>query len=131
LNNLSNEQKRAFLKKEEIKIRQSLGEAVPTAIFQSIAKKIFNALKYSPLNTATINKVVASNELYEVDKLISFIVNNPMGLSAATLGRIAEMANTSRTDNAAFFTSKTLITEMMKAIPDTDKEAVRILEPSV
>ena len=44
----------------------------------------------------------------------NFIVNNPMNLSAATLGKIAEMANTSRTDNAAFFTSKTLITEMMK-----------------
>ena len=71
LNNLSNEQKRAFLKKEEIKIRQSLGEAVPTAIFQSIAKKISEALKFSPLNTATINKVVSSNKLSEVDKLKS------------------------------------------------------------
>lgn len=40
LNSLSTEQKRAFLKKEEIKIRQSLGEAVPTVIFQSIAQKL-------------------------------------------------------------------------------------------
>ena len=54
-----------------------------------------------------------------------------MNLSSATLGHIAELANTNRTDNAAFFTSKTLITEMMKALPDTDKETVRILEPSV
>lgn len=131
LNSLSTEQKRAFLKKEEIKIRQSLGEAVPTAIFQSIAKKISEALKHPPLNTATINKVVSSNKLSEVDNLKNFIVDNPMDLSAATLGKIAEMANTSRTDNAAFFTSKTLITEMMKALPDTDKETVRILEPSV
>lgn len=131
LNSLSTEQKRAFLKKEEIKIRQSLGEAVPTAIFQSIAKKISEVLKHPPLNTATINKVVSSNKLSEVDNLKSFIVDNPMNLSAATLGKIAEMANTSRTDNAAFFTSKTLITEMMKALPDTDKENVRILEPSV
>mgnify|MGYP004715625577 FL=1 len=131
LNGLSTEQKRAFLKKEELKIRQSLGEAVPTVIFQSIAKKISEALKHSPLNTATINKVVSSNKLSEVDNLKNFIVKNPMNLSAATLGKIAEMANTSRTDNAAFFTSKTLITEMMKALPDTDKETVRILEPSV
>ena len=62
LNSLTTEQKRAFLKKEEIKIRQSLGEAVPTVIFQSIAKKISEALKHSPLNTATINKVVSSNK---------------------------------------------------------------------
>ena len=131
LNDLPTEQKRAFLKKEEIKIRQSLGEAVPTVIFQSIAKKIKSVLKHPPLNTATINKLVSSNKLSEVDNLRDFIINNPMNLSATTLGKIAELANTSRTDNAAFFTSKTLITEMMKALPDTDKDIIRILEPSV
>ena len=131
LNSLSTEQKRAFLKKEEIKIRQSLGEAVPTVIFQSIAKKIKSALEHPPLNTAAINKVVSSHDLCTVDRLRVFIVDNPMNLSAAALGKVAEMANTSRTDNAAFFTSKTLITEMMKALPDTDKDTVRVLEPSV
>lgn len=40
LNLLTNEEKRAYLKKEEIKIRQSIGEAVPTTIFEQIAKKI-------------------------------------------------------------------------------------------
>ena len=34
------EKKRKFLKKEEINIRQSIGEAVPTIIFRQIAKKI-------------------------------------------------------------------------------------------
>lgn len=131
LNALSFEKKRAFLKKEEIKIRQSLGEAVPTVIFQSIARKIKEALKHTPLKTALINKLVSSNELSDIDALKKFISDNPMNLSSATLGHIAELANTNRTDNAAFFTSKTLITEMMKALPDTDKEIVRILEPSV
>lgn len=131
LNSWSAEQKRAFLRKEEIKIRQSLGEAVPTVIFQAIAEKIKAALKHPPLNTAAINKLVSSNQLSEVDHLREFIVNNPMDLSAATLGKIAELANTRRTDNAAFFTAKSLITEMMKALPDTGKDTVRILEPSV
>ena len=131
LNQLSFEQKRAFLKKEEIKIRQSLGEAVPTAIFQAIAKKISNALKHPPLNIATINKLVNSLELSDVNKLRDFITNNPMKLSPATLGKIAELANTSRTDNAAFFTSKSLITEMMKNLPDIDRDTIHILEPSV
>ena len=125
LNSLSTEQKRAFLKNEEIKIRQSLGEAVPTVIFQSIAQKIKSALKHPPLNTVTINKLVSSNKLSEVDNLRDFIVNNPMNLSATTLGKIAELANTSRTDNAAFFTSKTLITEMMKSLPDTEKDILK------
>lgn len=131
LNALPFEKKRAFLKKEEIKIRQSLGEAVPTVIFQSIAKKIKDVLKYTPINTATINKLVQSHQLSDVNALKRFISDNPLNLSSATLGHIAELANTNRTDNAAFFTSKTLITEMMKALPDSDKEIVRILEPSV
>lgn len=131
LNALSPEKKRTFLKKEEIKIRQSLGEAVPTVIFQSIAKKIADTLKHPPLNTATINKLVSANKLSDVNNLRAFITSNPMNLSAAALGKIAELANMGRTDNAAFFTGKTLITEMMKALPDTEKETVRILEPSV
>lgn len=131
LNRLTDAKKRTFLKKEEIKIRQSLGEAVPTAIFQAIAKKIATVLKHPPINTATINKIVNEQGLADVEKLKSFIVRNEMSLSAATLGKIAELANTSRTDNAAFFTSKTLITEMMKSLPDTDQQTIRILEPSV
>ena len=131
LNQLSFEEKRAFLKKEEIKIRQSLGEAVPTTIFQAIAKKISSALKHPPLNIASINKLVNSLDLADVNKLRDFITNNPMKLSPATLGKIAELANTDRTDNAAFFTSKSLITEMMKNLPDIDRDTVRILEPSV
>ena len=131
LNNLNNEEKRAFLKKEEIKIRQSLGEAVPTAIFQSIAKKMAKVLKYPIINTMTINKIVLDNKLSNVERLKDFIIENPMNLSPATLGRIAELANTSRTDNAAFFTGKSLITEMIKNLPDIDKDTVHILEPSV
>ena len=40
LNKLSLEEKQKLLKKEEMKIRQSIGEAVPTAIFQNIAKNV-------------------------------------------------------------------------------------------
>lgn len=131
LNQLPVAKKRSFLKKEEIKIRQSLGEAVPTAIFQAIAQKIAAVLKNPPINTATINKIVNEYGLADVKTLKSFITTNEMSLSSATLGKIAELANTSRTDNAAFFTSKTLITEMMKSLPDIDQQTVRILEPSV
>lgn len=40
LNSLSDVEKRAYMKKEEIKIRQSIGEAVPTIIFKKIAGNI-------------------------------------------------------------------------------------------
>ncbi len=131
LNQLPIEKKRMILKKEEIKIRQSLGEAVPTVIFQAIAKKINDILRYSPTNTAMVNKIVASYGLCNEYVLKEFVENNPENLSPAMLGKVAELANSSRTDNAAYFTSKSLITEMIKALPDSDKEVVRILEPSV
>lgn len=131
LNKFSNEKKRTFLKKEEIKIRQSLGEAVPTVIFQSIAKKIKKVLKCTLVNTATINRIVSSSNLADFETLMEYVKKNPMGLTTAALGKIAELANTKRTDNAAYFTNKSLITEMMKALPESDKETVRILEPSV
>ncbi len=131
LNKLSVEKKKAFMKKEEVKIRQSLGEAVPTAIFQIIAKKIKKAMSYKIVSNSEIKKIVNKYDLTSFDNLSSFIRKNSLKLSPSTLGRIAEMANTNRTDNAAYFTSKSLITEMMKAIPDTEKDIVRIIEPSV
>lgn len=44
LNQLSLTDKQAYLKKHEVNIRQSLGEAVPTIIFSKIAKNIKEAL---------------------------------------------------------------------------------------
>lgn len=130
LNNMSVKQKQIFLKKEEIKIRQSLGEAVPTIIFQAIAKKINKTLQYQNINIATINKIISKNALKDEDNLINFVKNNPMQLSVATLSKIAELANTSRLNNAAFFTSKTLITEMLKSLPISEKDTLKILEPA-
>lgn len=46
INNLNNVEKREFLKKNEINIRQSLGEAVPTIIFAKIAKNIKKNINY-------------------------------------------------------------------------------------
>lgn len=131
LNQLPEKEKRAFLKKEETKIRQSLGEAVPTAIFHSIAEKIADALAHPPLPTLEINKIIAANHLSDAEALKEFLTENPLDLSFSTLSRIAELSNTNRTETAAFFTSKTLITEMMKTLPVSEQETIRILEPSV
>lgn len=130
LNSLPIESKKAYLKKEEIKIRQSLGEAVPTVIFKEIAANIGNVLNKAPVNSSSINKIVSEYAFGGPDDLIAFIKDNPLNLSVSALSRVAEMANTSRTDNAAFYTNKALITEMIKSLPDTDKEEIRILEPS-
>lgn len=131
LNHLSVNEKKKFLKKEEIKIRQSLGEAVPTIIFKQIAHNIRCVLNNPPLNNVAINKIVSEKSFQSTNELVVFVRNNPMNLTGTTLSRIAELSNTKRTDNAAFFTSKSLITEMMRNLPVISKNTIRILEPSV
>lgn len=131
LNALPDGDKRKFLKREEIKIRQALGEAVPTIIFQEIAGRIRNFFQFEHLKTVEINKVVNNHHFSHTEELIAFIEKNPMQLSTASLGKIAEQSNTMRTDRAAYFTSKALITEILKNIPIVDKSHIRILEPSV
>lgn len=45
LNELPYEEKRKLSKKEEMNIRQSIGEAVPTEVFRKIAEKINLSLR--------------------------------------------------------------------------------------
>lgn len=130
LNSLSLKDKKAYLKKEEVKIRQSLGEAVPTIIFREIAANIGKVLDNDLLNSNAINKILTEFDFQKSEDVLAFVNDNPLNLSISALSRVAEMANTRRTDNAAFYTNKALITEMIKALPDTDKSEIRILEPS-
>lgn len=131
LNRLDMKSKISYLKKEEIKIRQSLGEAVPTVIFKQIADKISKVLEFNPLSPNDIKKIVESNGLVDNKKLHDFIKQNNKNYSISALGRIAELANTDRTDKGAFFTSKPIIGEMVTRLPSFQKEVLRILEPSV
>ena len=64
--------------------------------------------------SSDIAKIIASNNFSNLEDLLSFIRNNPMNLSLSALARIAELSNTQRTDDAAFYTNKALITEMMR-----------------
>ena len=58
LNALPEKNKKALLKKEEIKIRQSIGEAVPTNVFFQIAENIKKFMEQEHFTTAIINKTI-------------------------------------------------------------------------
>lgn len=131
LNGLSEARKRAYLKKEEIKIRQSLGEAVPTVIFKSIAHNIKTHLAKNPISTKGSKELLKSDEFSTFETAQQYLEANPDNLSMTALMRLAELANTKRTENAAYYTNKSIITEIMKRLPDVNKSEVRILEPSV
>lgn len=131
LNALSEKNKKSLLKKEEIKIRQSIGEAVPTNIFYQIACNIKNFIEQEHFTNAVINKTIENYELNDAGELIRFIKENPLNLGNASLARIAELTNSKRENNAAYYTNKFIVNEIFKELPDIDKDEVSILEPSV
>lgn len=131
LNSLPEKSKKALLKKEELNIRQCIGEAVPTNIFYQIACNIKKFMAQDYLSSSMIGKTIEQYELLNVDNLINFIKENQLNLGIATLSRIAELANTKRESNAAYYTNKFILNELYKQLPNFSQEEIRILEPSV
>lgn len=131
LNHLMEDKKKELLKKEEIKIRQSIGEAVPTNIFFQIASNIKNFMEQEHFNSAIINKTITNYKLEQAENLIQFIKDNPLNLGSATLARIAELTNSKRENNAAYYTNKFIVNEIFKELPEIDKNEINILEPAV
>lgn len=131
INSLTNYEKQRLLKKEEIKIRQSIGEAVPTNIFYQIACNIADFLEQDHYSNSQISKVISDFGLLEVEKLLDFIDKNPLNCGNATLARIAELVNSQRENNAAYYTNKFIVNEIYKELPEFAKNEINILEPSV
>ncbi len=131
LNSLSKEEKQKILKKEEINIRQSIGEAVPTMVFYSIAKNISKIMFQKHLNNQEITKIIEQYKLSNENNLKTFLQKNEMNLGYTTLARIAELTNNERESKSAYYTNKFLISEIVNKLPQTDKEEITILEPSV
>ena len=131
LNAYTDEQKAEFFRREEIKIRQSLGEAVPTVIFQGVAHKIRVRLAETHLKTAEVQRLVDANGLADPAKLSAFLNDNLHHYCGSTLRKIAELSNAQRTSRAAYYTNKMIVTELLRHAPRFDGPTVRILEPSV
>ncbi|WP_312396873.1 DNA cytosine methyltransferase [Chryseobacterium sp.] len=132
LNSLSDEEKTIFLKKEELKIRHSIGEAVPTGVFSNIARNIKKCLSYEHLKSSQINSVINEFKLYQIENLISFIDNKFDQYGLENILQIAENANANRQDTAAYFTRKDIAYYVVKDLPLFEKrKRISILEPSV
>ncbi|MFN1128977.1 DNA cytosine methyltransferase [Lelliottia nimipressuralis] len=131
LNKLSEHEKKSIYKSYELTIRACIGEAVPTAFIGKIAKKIksyFDKIYPSPTE---INKIISNYNLESRVKLKDFISNNPLDLNISSLMRITELCNAKREENAAFYTNKFIVNEIVSSLPNFNKDTVRIIEPSV
>lgn len=130
LNSLPLREKEAFLKKEAINIRQSLGEAVPTIIFRQIAKKIKNVLERQNLSEQQARRIIDEHNLADQGSLVSYIRKSPLGF--AELSKIAELANAQRTNNAAYYTRQDVCFSVVNSLPEAKGySSIDILEPSV
>lgn len=131
LNQMSKKEKELFLKKEEMNIRQNLGEAVPTVIFQSIAQKIKRALMCKSLSNLEIKQIVSRENLTNLSNLLKFIKKNQtLGFSA--LSKIAEYSNPEKEQNAAFYTRSDICYAVVKFLPaHKNFSKINILEPAV
>ncbi len=132
VNLLSEEEKAKILKRHEINIRQSLGEAVPTGVFDSIAKNVKKNLGKKSLTISEIYSLIRLKKLDEHSNLMDFLKSNKFELSLKTITTIAEYANSAREKNSAYYTDKMLVHNIYSILPEfKNKDKLRILEPSV
>jgi len=130
LNKCSLGDKISHLRKHEINIRQSLGEAVPTAVFQSIAENIKKIDSHKKISLNQVKRIIVRENLAVVDNLLAYLDKEQPSFTLAT--KIAELANAKRLDDAAFYTRQELCFNLVSDLPDfKTKKIVRILEPSV
>ena len=80
---------------------------------------------------AMINKTIEGHQLADIEKSMEFILRNPLNLGSASLARIAELTNSKRENNAAYYTNKFILNEIFKQLPEFEKDEINILEPSV
>ena len=131
LNALSEQEKRVLYKQNEMTIRQCIGEAVPTIIIKQIAHAIKENIHYERLDSVAMNRIIEKEFLSDTQKLQKFIKVNPLHCDISTLMRITELCNSRREENAAFYTNKFIVNEIMNYLPFFNKEEIHILEPSV
>ena len=132
LNELDVEEQKKFLKKEELNIRHCIGEAVPTGVFANIAKRIKDVVGQKFLSATELNTIIKKEELHITENLISLIQSDFKKIGLENIYQIAEYANSSRQENAAFFTRKDIAFTVVKDLPEfKGKKKIRILEPSV
>lgn len=130
LNSLSLKEKQAFLKKEEMNIRQNLGEAVPTVIFRQIANKIRKYLEKPTFSNTDVVSVVKDNNLTSQERILNYVGRSK--LSFSQLSRIVEMANAEREKTAAYYTRQDICFSIINNLPDAKNFSVlSILEPSI
>ena len=130
LNTMTLDEKQQYLKKEDVNIRQSLGEAVPTIIFKQIANKIKSKTSEKVLTEQEANNIIKANNLSNPDNLKKYVSKNK-NKGFVYLAKIAEYANSEKNETGAYYTRQDICYSVIKTLPDyPDSKILHILEPA-
>lgn len=130
LNAMPYEEKKKYLKKEDVNIRQSLGEAVPTIIFRQIAQKIKEKVAEVELTDQEVQEIITKHDLTNTENLLKYIRHHRLQ-GFVRLAKIAEYANSARTETAAYYTRQDICFNVVKNLPDyPDTKVLQVLEPA-
>lgn len=120
-----------FYKKNEMNIRQCIGEAVPTSIFENIAKKIKQAQNSASVSRRQIETIIKKFDLENFDNMSIFFKKNKGKYLASFMMKICELANPERKNNCSFFTNQMYTYDLLNKLPDfKNQKTIKILEPS-
>ncbi|MBC9710205.1 MAG: SAM-dependent DNA methyltransferase [Enterococcus sp.] len=78
-----------------------------------------------------IKKLITDNKLYESSNLLVFLNDNWDSYDEVELRDIAEYANANRQKNAAYYTDRFIVDDIIQYLPILDKEDISVLEPAV
>mgnify|MGYP001581417985 CR=1 FL=1 len=133
LNSLDLSERNKFLQREELNIRQIIGEAVPTIIFNHIAKKINELQSKKIIRDKDINIIIEKNNLTDHRQLVNFLKSNLDKYNFIDLSKIAEYANSEKNKTAAYYTNPDICYSIIKDLPEYTEfeDELNILEPSV
>ena len=124
LNHLSGQDKKKYLQKNEMNIRQCLGEAVPTRVIFNIATKAMACIQKS--NATDFDDNISSSN---VEKMI--IASRHLAGLESLMCQV-ELSNENRHASAAFYTPPVSAFKLLQMIPNlANQKRIRVLEPSV
>ncbi|NTF17168.1 methyltransferase [Agrobacterium rubi] len=105
-------------------IRKVIGESVPTVIFEQIAQKL--------LTCVLKPKVGKENIASSREELIRILSDAATTVDERTARREAELLNSDRVENAAYYTRNDISFTVADRLPDFQgKKSIHIVEPSV
>lgn len=83
------------------------------------------------LTDRQVKTIIADNGLEDVELLLKYIHDNSSNNSIHDLSRIAELANSTRDNDGAYYTDDSTLELIHENLPVRTKGPLRILEPSV